>query len=60
MLDIIFYLEIFILVRRILRMAETYNIFSSISKINSYFFVNSYLHIHVLVSVFCVLYEFKT
>jgi hypothetical protein len=60
MLDIIFYFEIFILFRRILRMAETCNIFSSICKISSYFVVNYHLHIDVFICVFCVLYEFKT
>jgi hypothetical protein len=60
MVDIIFYFEIFILLRKRERMLETCNMLSFLIKINSYIVVNLHLNIYVLVSVFCVLYEFRT
>jgi hypothetical protein len=56
----IFYFEISILPRRRVRIVETCKILSFLSKISSYLVVNSNLNICMLVSVFCVLYGFKT
>jgi hypothetical protein len=60
MVEIISYFGILILDRRRIRIAETCNILSFISKVSGYFFVNSHLNIYVFVSVFYVLYEFRT
>jgi sulfur relay (sulfurtransferase) DsrC/TusE family protein len=58
--DKVFYFEIVILLRRSVQIAETWKILSYLRKIYSYFVVNPHLNIYVHVSVFCMLYEFRT